>query len=90
MASPPKSREDVWPLETPAVGRAQGPTEKEIQTGVPPDRDSVRSPKLSRGKKDSSLGKVPGDNACFLMLEDAGGRLDASLQLKVPIDKILF
>lgn len=63
MASPPKSREDVWPLETPAVGKAQGTIEKKIQTGNPPDRDSVKSQKLSRGKKDSSLGKVLGDDA---------------------------
>lgn len=63
MASSPKSHEDVWPLETPAVGKAQGTTEKEIQTGDPPDRDSVKSPKFSRGKEDSSLGKALGDDA---------------------------
>lgn len=63
MASPPKvNREDIWPLETPGIGKAQGITEKGNQTYIPSVGDGDKSAKVESGKKTSSPGKTA-DNA---------------------------
>lgn len=62
MASSPRvNRGDIWPLETPGIGEAQGITEKRNQTYTQSVGDGIKSPKLESGKKTSNSGKAADD-----------------------------